>query len=151
MAKRKEVQKQATQQKKSDNKEGSGAILSFQIRCKKVGNALASRHPKNEDKIKMMFDFFSEFNPEQGAEVLESILEEKENHHDIGRISKQMSDEFARSKGDDLKRVREEGHKSLRDIASRFNDLEVESFYGGRWSHTTVKNLIHRRRELGLE
>ena len=70
---------------------------------------------------------------------------------DIGKNIKKKADAFAKSMGDALSRVREEGHTTMRAIAARFNELGIKSARGSQWTHTTVNQLVKRRRKLGLE
>ncbi len=42
--------------------------------------------------------------------------------------------------------VRAEGHTSYWSMAREFNRRGVQSARGGRWHHTTVRNLVERQR-----
>ncbi|TDT43652.1 recombinase [Maribacter spongiicola] len=69
----------------------------------------------------------------------------------LGKESKSNADIFAQTMGEHLNKVRDEGHTTMRSIAERFNKLGVKSARGYDWSHTTVNQLIKRRKALGLE
>lgn len=69
----------------------------------------------------------------------------------IGNQSKSRADIFAETMSENLQKVRNEGHTTMRSIADRFNELGIKSARGYDWSHTTVNQLIKRRKALGLE
>lgn len=136
--------------KESGLKENKGIDSDFEVRCEKVQKALIERFPLDEDDIKSMYEALKSNSPESLGEVIHGILEIRERQN-IGNKSKNSADEFAKEMGSELEKVRREGITSVRKIADRFNQLNIKSFKGGEWSHNTVKNLIHRRRDLGLE
>ncbi|MFY0689073.1 MAG: recombinase family protein [Cyclobacteriaceae bacterium] len=146
MALRKEtVKKRGKVTKKSPSEQ------SFEVRCRKMEKLQSANYPEQKESIKKLYNAMIEYDPVGVAEILENYLSLMKKKRNIGKISKKMSDDFAISIGEDLNQVRNDGYKSLRKIADRFNELGIKSFYGREWSHTTVKNLIHRRKELGLE
>ena len=106
MAKRTDVSKTQSTKKKEIERGGSGAILSFEIRCQKLAEILPGDYPEHGGKLKEIFDLLSKLDADKAAEVIVSLIKEPEEHHDIAAVNKRMSDEFARSKGKDLKKVR---------------------------------------------
>jgi len=88
------------------------------------------------------------------SESFEHIqIETRKNsrYKNLGVDSKNNADIFAETMGDNLQKVRNEGHTTMRSIADRFNELGIKSARGYDWSHTTVNQLIKRRKNLGLE
>lgn len=69
----------------------------------------------------------------------------------LGEFSKSRADEFAESMTNALAEVKAEGHTSTRAIADAFNEKNITSLRGGKWSHNTVARLLNRRKDLGLD
>lgn len=61
------------------------------------------------------------------------------------------ADRFAEEMGQHLQKVREEGIFTQKGIADRFNELGIKSSRNSNWHQNSIKELIHRRRALGLE
>jgi len=86
------------------------------------------------------------------SDSLEHILQSgRIRNPQLAESNRIKADAFAKNMGKHLKAVRKEGITSTRKIADRFNELDIKSFRGSRWSHNQVSVLIRRRKELGLE
>ena len=58
---------------------------------------------------------------------------------------KEQADTFADQMLPIIKKIEREGATSLSEIANRLNDKNVETRRGGRWTATSVRNIMRRR------
>ena len=63
------------------------------------------------------------------------------------RVRSQSADEFAESMRPVIKKVKENGARTLQSIASSLNGMGHQARRGGLWSPTQVMNLLERLKE----
>lgn len=140
--------------------------LSFHSDCDEKAAQLSQKYPDSEGLIKELFNEVKSLvdvdsvdalpkdkvdAPEQIAQTLDALIFGNRIENTAGATLKRLADEFASKRVSDLRLARAEGFTSQRAIANRFNEVNVPTRFGGKWSQAQVKKLIDRLRELGLD
>jgi len=81
----------------------------------------------------------------------EKLDEVKENHHDVGKINKNIANKFAKKIGNTLDELEEKGFKSLKQKADELNLRGVKTQKGKKWEKMTVSRAVKRWQEIKIE
>lgn len=126
------------------------AFLDYMLQEKKSLREAFADDPRSKDLLEQNPDLESLVDSFSSA-MEYSLSSGKIRNPQLGESNKKRAEEFAEQMGEYLKKVRGEGHTTVRAIADRFNELGIKSARGYEWSPTTIHQMIQRRRKLGLE
>ncbi|OEK01141.1 hypothetical protein BFP97_06295 [Roseivirga sp. 4D4] len=118
---------------------------------KNVIDLLEKEHPETQGIWAHLIESGIKSDFQAVATVLNELRGKLKTGYDPAEFNRLKADQFAINMGKHLEAVRKDGKSTMRDIADRFNELQIPSFHNKTWSHSTVMKLLHRRRDMGLE